>query len=891
MDEPSAVATFLFTDIEGSTRLWEREPERMREAMARHDALAREAVESHGGEVVKKTGDGLHAVFEDPLDALAAAVELQRALARLEDSAGVALRARCGMHAGIVERRDDDYYGSPVNRAARIMAAAHGGQVLLSEEVAEAVAARLAPEMGLRDLGRVRLRDLARPERVFQLLHPALRPDFPALRSLEKTPNNLPHALTTFVGRERELAELRELLARSRLLTITGMGGIGKTRLALQLAARELDAYADGAWLADLAPLGDGRDVAQALASAMGVQEEAGRPVAEALEKHVRDRELLVVLDNCEHLLEPCAALAHRLLGAGPRVRMLATSREPLRVAGERAYPIAGLAAPAAGEAIGREAAAGIGAVRLFADRASAARPAFRLTEENVVAVAAICAGLDGIPLALELAAARVRSLPVEEIAARMKDRFRLLTAGDPTALPRQRTLRAMIDWSYDLLPPHEQALLRRLSVFSGGWTLDAAEAVCADVAVPGDGVLDPLARLVEKSLVMVEEEARRYRLLETVREYALERLEAAGEAAAARDRHLACYLELAQTTKPRLMGPEQAESMLRLDQERENVLAAHAWAQQNPAAGERDLRLVGEMKFYWINRGLLELGRRVIAEALAHPGAQARGEWRLRCLFHLGQIRYWMGNYGEARSCLEESLRIARELGDDRGVSTVLQPLGMAAIGQGELGVAREYLEEALALAQAQGEKRQLAGALNCLAQLDRVEGRPEKTDAPYREVVRLLREVGDQEAASAGLLNLAMVCIIRGDEPAARGMVLEALRTAERTRSRPLAQSTLEVCSGLAALRGEWEKAARFYGASEGQAAQTGVRRDPADEAFLAPRIDRVRAALDPGAFALSEAGGRSASHGQALREARGWLDSIAAGAAAGAVGLNTR
>ena len=892
MDEPSSVATFLFTDIEGSTRLWEQEPERMRPAMARHDALAREAVERHGGHVVKKTGDGLHAAFRDPSAAIAAAVELQRALVALESELGLALRARCGMHAGPFERRDDDYYGTAVNRAARIMAAAHGGQVLLSQAVAERVPSPLPGGLALRDLGSVRLRDLARPERVFQVVHPALRADFPALRSLAETPNNLPHSLTTFVGRERELVEVHGLLFRTRLLTVTGMGGLGKTRLALQLAAEELDAYPDGVWLVELAPLHDPRRVAQAAASAMGVLEQPGHPVIEALERHVSDRHLLVILDNCEHLLGACASLARDLLSAGAGVRVLATSREPLRVAGEVTYPIAGLPVPAEEETPRPGVVAGSEAARLFAERASAARPGFAITHQNAAAVATICRALDGIPLALELAAARVRSLPVAEISARMNDRFRLLTGGDPTALPRQRTLRALIDWSYDLLPPAEQVLLRRLAVFSGGWTLSAAEEVCGDTADDGDSVLELLTRLVEKSLAIVEENTSRYRLLETVRDYAQERLEESGEETAVRDRHFAHCLKLAETAKPQLIGPEQGAWLVSLDQERENILGAHAWAQQCETAGETGLRLVTAMKFYWINRGMLELGHRVVEEALAHPGARARNVARFLGLFHAGQLRYCMGRYAEARSCLEESLQIARELRDDRGVATVLQPLGMAAIGQGQLAVAREYLEEALVLAQVQGEKRQLAGALNALATLDRVEGRPRETEPQYREVVRLLREVGDQEAASIGLLNLAMVSIMQGDARGSRAMVLEALDAAENTRSRPVAQSVLEVCAGLAVLERDWRSVARFYGAAEAQAAKTGVRRDPADEAFLAPRIDAARAALGPTLFAQVEAATRSVSYGDALREARRWLGApTAATTLAGTADLNTR
>ncbi|HEX3098599.1 MAG TPA: adenylate/guanylate cyclase domain-containing protein, partial [Usitatibacter sp.] len=358
MEDSTRAATFLFTDIESSTRLWEEEPERMREAMAGHDALAREAVLTHGGQVVKMTGDGLHAVFEDALDALHASVQLQTGLAELERACGIPIRARCGMHAGAFERRDGDYYGTAVNRAARIMSSAHGGQVLLSQAVGDLVGRRLPAGIGLRDLGSARLRDLARAERLYQVVAPLLRTEFPPLRSLEGTPNNLPHALSSFVGRARELAEVRELLRGTRLLTVTGMGGLGKTRLALHAAAEEMDGYADGVWLVELASLHDPRRVAQSAASALGVKEEPGRPVLEALERHVRGRQMLLVLDNCEHLLETSAELAHKLLTAGAGLRILATSREPLRVAGEVQYGIGGMVVPPAGVEAGAAIAA-----------------------------------------------------------------------------------------------------------------------------------------------------------------------------------------------------------------------------------------------------------------------------------------------------------------------------------------------------------------------------------------------------------------------------------------------------------------------------------------------------------------------------------------------------
>ncbi|MEO8753187.1 MAG: adenylate/guanylate cyclase domain-containing protein, partial [Casimicrobiaceae bacterium] len=543
MPDSSGVTTFLFTDIEGSTRLWEREPERMHAAIAQHDAIARGSVERNGGTVVKMIGDGLHAAFADPLDALRATLELQQALADPAATNDVPLLVRCGLHAGVDVRRDNDYYGNTVNRSARIMSAAHGGQVLVSQTIVDLVGDRLPKEVSLRNLGVVRLRDLAQPERIHQLLHPALREQFPALRSLEATPNNLPQQLTSFIGREHELAQVKLQLAQTRLLTLLGIGGLGKSRLSLQVAAEVLDDYPDGVWFVELAPVTDARLVAQVVATVLGVKEEAGRPVLEALVKFVKDRHLLLVLDNCEHLAQACAELARQLLEAGARVRILASSREHLNIRGEKAYPLAPLAVPLPRQKLGAEALRQFAAVRLFVDRAIAAQPAFAITADNAAAVAEICHRLDGIPLALELAAARTRAMSVDQIAARLSDRFRLLGGGDRTALPRQQTLRALIDWSHDLLTAEEGALFRRLAVFAAGFTLEAAEKVGAGGGSEERDVVDLLTRLVEKSLIALDAGGERYYMLETVRQYAQERLDASQDGVEARARHLAFYL------------------------------------------------------------------------------------------------------------------------------------------------------------------------------------------------------------------------------------------------------------------------------------------------------------------------------------------------------------
>jgi predicted ATPase/class 3 adenylate cyclase len=874
-DRP-AVTTYLFTDIEGSTRLWETEPDKMRPALARHDAIVRTSVEGNRGTVVKMSGDGVHAVFADPLDAVRATLELQRTLVELEPTTErVALQVRCGMHAGVDERRDNDFFGSGVNRAARIMSVAHGGQVLLSQAVAALVGDRLPDGVSLLDLGSVRLRDLANPERVYQVVHPQLRQVFPALRSLEARPNNLPQQVSSFVGRERELADIRNQLGNTRLLTLFGAGGLGKTRLSLQVAAEVLDDYSDGVWLVDLAPMTDERLVPQAAASVLGVKEEAGRPVLEALVKYVSDRKLLLILDNCEHLLNACAELATQLLRSGPHLKILASSRQPLHVAGETTYHVPSLSVPEPLATVTIQALAQYEAVRLFVDRARAVQPSFQITDTNSRVVVDVCHCLDGIPLAIELAAARVRALSVNEIAARLNDRFRLLTSGDRTALPRQQTLRASIDWSYALLTDDERALLRRLAVFAGGWTVHAAEAIGAAGAVAKADVLDLLTNLVEKSLVKSDASGARYRLLETMRQYAQERLDESGERDRACDNHLRFYLEFAERAWPELVGPNQGTWLKQLDLERDNILAAHALCDHANCGAEFGLRLASSVKRYWLNRGLLGLGHRVTVEALSRPGANERSAVRCRALFDAGQLGSFMGRYGEAQKYLEESLSIAREIGDQRRIAMVLQPLGIVHHGQGNLATARGYFEEALALAQGLGNKREIAAALNALAQLHRVQGAPDMAEPLYENAVTLAHELGDRESIAIGLLNLTMVSIGRCAIDRARGTLLEALTIADEIGSRRTGQSALEVGAGLAACCEEWRRATRLYGAAEKQTAQTGLRRDPADEAFLAPLMARTREALGATEFFAAESAGSTLSYEEALSEVREWLE----------------
>ena len=874
MSGPADTLTFLFTDIEGSSRLWEQLPDRMGAALARHDAILRESVEAHRGRVVKMLGDGVNAVFDDPLDGVEAILDIQLKLADPRATAGLPLKVRSALHAGVVEVRDRDFFGSPVNRAARLMSSAHGGQILLSQTVVRLLADRLPPGVGLRDLGSARLRDLATPERVYQLVHDGLRSEFPALRSLASTPNNLTLQLTSLVGRDREIARIREALTKSRLVTLVGPGGIGKTRIARQVAAESIDAFPDGVWFVDLAPISDAQHVTAALSSVLALAETAERPLLDSIVDHLATHRALVVLDNCEHVMKACVELATRVLEKAASVRILATSREALRVAGETTHIVPALSSPQAGRKVRVDELQAYDAARLFIERATAAAPAFSANDANAPHIADICRRLDGIPLAIELAAARVRALSLERIVQGLEDRFRLLVGGDRAALPRQQTLRALIDWSYETLSEAERTLLRRLAIFAGGWTLDAAEAIVAFGDVRTDDVLDVQTALVEKSLITVDADRERYGMLETVRAYARERLAESGEQSQAAERHLAHYLTLAETSRYGLTGEQRAEWIARLDNERDNLLAAHRACDSAIDGGTRGLRLCAMLDEYFYARAAPTVLSGMILEALSRPQAMLRTKERARVLFELGQLCCFTGRYVDAQARLNECIAIAREVGDQRRVAEALQPLAMAAFGLGDTASARAHLEQACAFARQSGDQRELAAGLTGLVQVLRMDGLHDEARPLCEEVVALARAMGDPEVLAVGLINLAAIELARGHDDRARPVLRDMLASVERTASTPILQSALDVAAVLACHEKAWARAARYFAIVERSRTETGLNRDPADEAFVRSFIERSHA-VAPDRDAPSD---DPMPLDQAIADVRGWLQGSA-------------
>jgi predicted ATPase/class 3 adenylate cyclase len=585
VDLPTGTVTFWFTDLEVSTRLWDQEPDAMSAALARHDAILRDAVSVHGGHVVKGRGDGFHAVFATAEGAVCAAIDAQVALGSVSWEVSEALRVRIGIHSGVAELRDGDYFGSAVNRAARLEAIAHGGQILCSQPAADLARDSLPGTVELIDLGEHTLRDLSRPERIFQVSTTGLQRSFAPLRSLGAFPGNLPVQVTSFVGRRQELDELGRVLREGRLVTLTGVGGVGKTRLAQQVAADVLPGFPDGAWFVELGPVADPDAIADTIVSALNVANPSGISAEAVIIEDLRRRSLLLVLDNCEHVLDRVAQLVTVINHNCPGVVVLATSREGLAVPGERLYAVSTLPLPDENSPV--ETLAEADSVQLFVDRAVAARRDFWLSAENADAVGAVCRRLDGVPLALELAAARVTALHPAQIASRLDERFKLLNAGRRGAVERHQTLRATIDWSYDLLTPAEGMALNRLAVFAGGCTLDAAEAVLAADDIDPFEVVDLLTRLVEQSLVVATDVGsdQRYRLLETIRQYAAERLADTGDVDPTRARHATYYRALAAKIGPGLAGPDQPAWLETYTTELENLRQAVDWFVQQDDA------------------------------------------------------------------------------------------------------------------------------------------------------------------------------------------------------------------------------------------------------------------------------------------------------------------
>jgi len=776
-DLPTGTVTFLFTDIEGSTGLLQALGDRYGAVLDEHAAILRRALADHGGVEVSTHGDAFFVVFTSPPAAVRAAVAAQRALAAHDWSPAPPVRVRMGVHTGEGTLGGDDYVGIDVHRAARIADAAHGGQVIVSDATRGLVRHVLPDGVSLRDLGVHRLRGIADPEPLHELAVEGLRSDFPPPRTLDARPNNLPPQLTSFVGREEEIAEVERLLGHTRLLTLTGPGGSGKSRLALAVAADLLTQFRDGSYFVDLSPVTDPALVPAAVANALGVPEAAGRPALDGVKEHLRDRELLQVVDNFEQVAE-AGPVIEELLLAAPRLRTMVTSRVVLALRGEQEYAVPPLHVPDPGR-LPRDLSAleGVEAVRLFRERARAANPRFSLTEQNAPVVADICARLDGLPLAIELAATRTKVLTPEQILSRLKRRLSILTSSSRTLPGRQRTLRAAIAWSYDLLDPVEQRLFGRLSVFTGGWAFEAAEAVC-DPEELGLDALDGLTSLVDKSLIRRSEppgRPSRFSMLETIREFAQEQLEASGDLEPVRERHADHYLRLAEEAEPHLTGADQGEWLDRCDTEHANIRAALRWAIDRGQAG-RAQAAAGALWRFWQQRGHLAEGRRWLEEVLAMPAGQARTAERAKALVAAGGIAWW-SDRAASRAPYAEALEIERELGDPARLAEALYNQAFVVAAEHDLEAAARLLEECLELFRRLGDERGVARVLAMQVVPDAMAGAWDRVMARLEEVAAIWRRLGDRLQLAFDLIWLAFAHGRAGRPDDARAIALEAL------------------------------------------------------------------------------------------------------------------
>jgi predicted ATPase/class 3 adenylate cyclase len=783
---PSGTVTFLFTDIEGSTRLAQEHPKEIPELLTRHNAILNRAIEMYHGVVFRIVGDSFSAAFHTAGDALDAALEAQRKLQTAAWSPA-SIKVRMGIHTGSAQLKDDphgqgaSYEGyATLALTQRVMSVGHGGQILLSQATHDLVKDRLPDPYGteLRDLGERRLKDIFRPEHIYQVAAPDLLSEFPPLTTLETSNHNLPAQLTSFIGREQEIAEAQKLFSSTRILTFIGPGGTGKTRLSLQVAAEQISEFKDGVWLIELAQLADSDYILSTIASTFHLREQQGAPLIDTITDYLRGKQLLLVLDNCEHLVETCARLSQHFLQACPNLKMITSSREALGIDGETLYRVPSLSLPQEVEDLRdpeylTQDLMQYEATRLFIERAIKANPQFSLTKENAPAVAQVCNRLDGIPLAIELAAARVKLFTPQQIVDRLDDRFKLLTGGSRTALPRQQTLRALIDWSYLTLNEMEQDVLRRLAVFTGGWTFEAAEAVAGQMEA-----MDGLSGLVNKSLVNVEEREgqSRYRYLETIRQYAMEKLLESGDAANARDRHLAHFREVSRRAEEHFGTAQRLLWVNRLEVEHDNIRSALGWALESEP--ESALQMVCSLAGFWLSRRYLTEGCNWCQTAISRaevlsPAGPNIDQTRARAYSALAMLSINHGEHHTGQTAARQAVALARQLEDSLQLARALHFLGMSAAFLGDETLAFDSLRESEPICRKFGYKDELAGVLQSLAYVTIEMHGPqaaEQVQSYLEEMLSLSQGSVDPDAAVRTEGILARMAFYRGDLPKAR-------------------------------------------------------------------------------------------------------------------------
>ena len=869
---PTGTVTFLFTDIEGSTTLLQRlGGDAYGRVQDQHADIIRWAITRHEGTGIRTEGDSFFAVFASPVGAIRAAVDGQRELADHRWPEGAAIRVRMGIHTGEGRLGGEDYVGIDVNRAARIAAAGHGGQVLLSDATRALVEHDLPDEVVLRDLGLHRLKDIAHPEHLFDIAIDGLRSDFPPPKTLDARPNNLPLQLTSFVGRDDEIAETVRLLGQYRLVTLTGPGGTGKTRLALEVAIGLLPSFPDGAFLVDLAALTDPGQVCPAICGALGVREEPGSELIDTLVNRLERKALLLVLDNFEHLLE-AASLVDQVLGRAADVRVLATSRTRLGLYGEQEQLVPPLRLPDPRHLPELDAVSRYEAVALFIERARAARSAFEVTSENAPAVAEICARLDGLPLAIELAASRLKVLPPDAILSRLRTSLDLLAAGARNIPERQRTLRATIEWSYGLLDNSERRLFSRLSVFAGGGDLEAVEAVGNPNGDLGIDTLDGLGSLVDKSLIRQAETdggEPRFGMLETIREHAGERLDREWDGQATRRRHAKHFFAVAEASEAHLTAEDQADWLDRLDRDHENLQAAFRWAIDTGEV-EPGMRAAAAVWRFWHQRGHLTGGRTWL-ETFLDSADGASAPVRAKAHGAAGSLAYWQTDYQGTEQHYKRSLAIYRELDDRQGIADALYNLAFVPIARGtELDRAVALLEEAREMYEELADEGGVSRAKADQAYVFMMQGKPAIALPLLLQAAERSRKLGDMFRLSDDLIAVGQAHRLLGNHAEARRAYLEGLDILERGDIPAGIATVLQMMSSLESALGRHERAMRMLGAAEAIQESIGASH-PQDAAMLGDPIGAARETIGGEAIDRSLAEGRAMTREEAVAYAR--------------------
>ena len=907
---PSGTVTFLFTDIEGSTERWERHRDAMREAVRRHEEIIQAAIAAHDGYVFKTVGDAFCATFRTVPDAIGAALDAQRALAKEDFSAVDGLSVRMAVHTGLSYERSGDYFGPTVNRVARLLSIGHGGQVLVSGTASDLAQGELPPRITFRDLGAQRLKDLAQPEQVYQLVAPDLPQEFPPLRSLDALPNNLPLQITSFVGRDEEIQTIEKRLQQTRLLTLVGSGGVGKTRLALQVGADLLDRYEDGVWLVEFAPLTDPDLVPSVVAGVLGVAEVANRSLVDSIVYWLKPKHALLILDNCEHVVEAAAKIVDAILRGCPHVRLMVASRQGLGMDGETVHRVASLSVPEDQDGLNARDALQYGAVALFIERAAAAVENFSLTDENAETVAQICRRLDGIALAIELAAPRLKALTLDQLSQRLNERFRLLTGGKRTALQRQQTMRALIDWSYDLLADAEKRLLWRVAIFAGGWTLDAAADVCSDENIETWDVIDLLTSLVDKSLVAAELHGTspRYRLGESTREYALEKLDASGERQKIARKHAEYFAKVAEKADATFNTMPLGTWIPPLLVEVDNFRAALDWTLSENHDRALGGGLAGALEGLWVEGGMEAEGARWVGEALSADNSELAKDIAARLWRTLSAIRgyegepacaaaeracalykslgnrrglaqsqlalangfFRMGRNEEMKRPLREAIATFRELGDTWWLARTLDREATLALLEGDIEAGRKGFKDSLAFYKAHGDDAGWDRTLANLGELEFQAGNIEQAIIYATEAKEIDERLKRKLPLGVTLCNLAAyrIALDRVDE--ARTDARAALRAGREAQSTQHIYIATQHLGLISALRGDPRVAARLVGFANKGYKGTGNQREPTEQIAYDRLISTVREQLSEDELTALLAEGAALSEDQAVEEA---------------------